>query len=121
MRCNGWQGQHHHRLGQLQRLGGDRQVGIAAGDEIRNFCRRALAQTQGHLRITLTEAAQHLGQRVTRLGVRGRDGQRAFMLRGVFARGLLDVVSGIECVSGHGDKLAARIRQTHQPRAVAHE
>ena len=71
--------------------------------------------------VKLAEAAQHLGQRVTRLGVRGRDGQCAFGLCGVFAGGLLDVVGGIERVPGHGDKLAAGVRQAHQPRAVAHE
>ena len=121
MRCSLWHGSMTTAsAGSTGSVAIDRSA-CAGGDQIGHFGGRALAQAQLHVGVARDETAQHAGQRIARLRVRGGDRQRAFALRRVFARCRLDALRRIERALGHRDDLAARFGEAHQARAVAHE
>ena len=95
---------HHDQVAeQLQRLGGDGEVDGAVGRHFGDLHRRALVHVQGDVRVLLDEAADHVGQRIARLGVGSGDGQRALLLVGEFLGDLLDALDLAQDLAGGMD------------------
>ena len=78
-------------------------------------------QVQAHLRIFLAKLADHLRQHVARLGVRGRDGQRAAVGLAQLGRGAADVLHLAQDACGARDDLLARGRGAGERAALAFE
>ncbi len=72
-------------------LGRDAQVGLAGGDLLANLRRIALVDDDLHVRVAALERGHRLRQRVTRLRVRGGDGECAELFAGEFRAGALQV------------------------------
>ncbi len=113
---------HHDQVAeQLQRLGGDGEVDGAVGGHFGDLHRRALVHVQGDVRVLLDEAADHVGQRIARLGVGSGDGQRALLLVGEFLGDLLDALDLAQDLAGGMDDPLPRRRHTGQVLAAASE
>ena len=76
---------------------------------------------QGDVRVLLDEAADHVGQRIARLGVGSGDGQRALLLVGEFLGDLLDALDLAQDLAGGMDDPLPRRRHTGQVLAAASE
>ena len=69
--------QQHQARKQPFRAGGDRKLHPIGGHHLADLLRGALVQVQLDLRVALAKRMHHRRQHVARLGVRGRDRQRA--------------------------------------------
>ena len=105
----------------FQRLGRDRDVGLAGLQQRDDLGRAGLVQHQVHARKGLLEAPHHLGQRVARLGVRGGDHQAAAVAVGELLGDALDVAGVDQHALDDRDQLPARLGQPEQALAAAHE
>ena len=114
-------GQRHQFFKLFVRFSGDADIGDAVAQQRGNLHRAAFAQGQPHLRIPLGEARHHRGQRVTRLGVRGGDDQRAAAAGIEFAPDLAQVVGVAQDALGDVEHDLARLGQCGDAFAFAHE
>ncbi len=70
-------GQQHQVVEQLQRLGGDGEVGLPITDHLGDLLGRALLHMQGHVGVLARELPDHRRQGIARLGVGGGHRQAA--------------------------------------------
>jgi hypothetical protein len=73
-------GQHDQFVEIRNCLGRDTEIGLPADGELADLHRAALDQPELDARVTLAELFDDSGQCVTRLGMRGGNGQRACVL-----------------------------------------
>ena len=98
----------------LLRSGGNGEVDAVARDHFRDLLRGALMQVQAHLRILEAKRANHLGQHVARLGMRGRDGQRPAVGLAQLRRRTADVLHFAQDAAGARNDFLARGRGAGQ-------
>ena len=114
-------GHHHQVVEAFQTLGGDGEVDGAVGGHLGDLGRRALVHVQGHVRILLDEFADHVRQRIARLGVGGGDGQGALALVGELLGDLLDAFALAQDLAGGLDDTFAGRGHPGQVLAAAGE
>lgn len=114
-------GQQHQVVEQLQRLGADREVGLAIADHLGNLLGRALLHVQRHIGVFMGELADHRRQRIACLGMGGGDRQAAATLIAVLLGHLLDVVGQPQHLAGQLDDGLPRRGHPGQVLAAAGE
>ncbi len=113
---------HRHEIGERsQRLGGDPDVGIAARSVFGHLDRIALVQRELDAGKAGGEIADHAGQHVARLRVRGGNGEGAFVFILEFGPDALHVLDFPQRAAGGGDHRLAGRRHRRDALADAHE
>jgi hypothetical protein len=113
--------QPHQMRKQLLGPRRNREVDPVAGDHLGNLLRGALVQMQPHLGILRAKFANHRRQHVTRLGVRGRDGQRAPIGFAQLRGGAADILHLAQDAAGTRNDLLSRRRGAGERPALALE
>ena len=114
-------GQAHQAGEHRARARGDGEIDAIRGREIGDLFGISLVQVQTHLRVLVAESLEHLRQHVTRLGVRGRDRQRARFVLAQLGGERLDAARLAHDLRGAVDDLVAGVGRAHQRAALAFE
>ena len=114
-------GQAHQAGEHRARARGDGEIDAVGGREIGDLFGISLVQVQAHLRVLVAEALEHLRQHVTRLGVRGGDGQRTRLVLAQLRGQRLDAARLAHDLRGAVDDLGAGVGGPHQRAALAFE
>ncbi len=113
---------HHHQVAeQFQPLGCDGEIDRPVGGHFGDLHRRTLVHVQRHVRVLLDEAADHLRQRITCLGVSGRDAQGALLFVGELLGDLLDALALAQNLASRGDDALSSRCHPRQMLATAGE
>ena len=104
-----------------QRLGGDADIDIALGRQFGDLARVALMQDNLDLGIARGEFAQHLGQNIAGLRVRGGNGQCSGILAAELVGDTLQVGKLAQCTTRSRDHDDACGRKRGQALALPHE
>ncbi len=87
----------------MQRLGGDGKVGLPLDHGFTDLGRGTLVHVQRHLGEALDETLDHIGQRITSLGMGGRNMQRALLGMSMLARHRFDALHLAQDLVGNLD------------------
>ena len=113
--------QAHQMREQLLGAGRNGEIDPVARHHLGDLLRRALMQVQTHFRIFGAKRANHLRQHIARLGVRGRNRQRAAIRLAQLRRSAADVLHFTQDAGGARDDLLAGRRGAGQRPALALE
>ena len=105
----------------FQSFGGDADIGFTGGQHFADLARAALQQRQVHLGVILLEPLDHLGQGVTRLGVRGRHHEMAGFPAGKLVGNTAQVLGVEQNAFNHPGQFLTGARQAKQALATTLE